>query len=74
MEVIKLDVKGQDCPIPLIEMKKALKTAKEEQLLEIEFTCPEATRSLPSYANEHGHKVQSLDRLSSGAWKIVIQK
>ena len=73
MEVIKLDVKGQDCPVPLIEMKKALKRLEAEQLLEIEFTCPEATRSLPSYANEHNHKVISLDRLS-GAWKIVLQK
>jgi len=73
MEVIKLDVKGQDCPVPLIEMKKALKRLESEQLLEIEFTCPEATRSLPSYANEHNHKVISFDRLS-GAWKIVLQK
>ena len=74
METIKIDVKGLDCPIPLIEMKKALKSAEDDQLLEIEFTCPEATRSLPSYANEHEHKVVSFERLANGAWKIVIQK
>lgn len=74
MEVIKIDVRGLDCPIPLIEMKKALQSAEAEQVLEIEFTCPEATRSLPSYANEHGCKVISFERLNNGAWRIVIQK
>lgn len=74
MEVIKIDVKGLDCPIPLIEMKKALKTLEDGQLLEIEFTCPEATRSLPAYADQHEHKVVSFERLDGGAWKIVIEK
>jgi conserved domain protein len=74
METIKIDVKGLDCPIPLLEAKKELQKAEKGQIVEIEFTCPEATRSLPSYAQKNGHKVLIFDKLSSGGWKIVIEK
>ena len=74
MEAIKINVKGLDCPVPLVEMKEALKNAKKGQLIELEFTCPEATRSLPLYANRHGHKVIGFERLQTGGWKIIVQK
>ncbi len=74
METIKIDVKGLDCPIPLIKAKKALQDAKKEQMIEIEFTCPEATRSLPAYAIQHGHEVILFERLETGSWKIIIKK
>ena len=39
MENIKLDTKGMDCPLPLIELKKALGDAEDGQIIEVEFTC-----------------------------------
>ncbi|MDO4720231.1 MAG: sulfurtransferase TusA family protein [Peptostreptococcaceae bacterium] len=74
MEIIKVDTKGLDCPIPLIELKKALKNAQAGQMIELEFTCPEAVVNLPNHCQENDHEVISFDQLSSGGWKIVVKK
>ena len=74
METIKIDTKGLDCPIPLIELKKALKDADAGQLIELEFTCPDAVTNLPRHCQENNHEVVSFDRLDSKAWKIVVKK
>ena len=37
MENIKLDTKGMDCPLPLIELKKALGDAEDGQIIEVEW-------------------------------------
>ena len=62
MENIKLDTKGMDCPLPLIELKKALGDAEEGQIIEVEFTCPDAVVNLPGYCEEHNHEVLDFDK------------
>ena len=57
-QVITIDTKGLDCPVPLMK---------------IEFTCPEATVNLPNYCQEHGHDVVSFEKLKTG-WKITVKK
>lgn len=74
MDVIKVDTKGLDCPIPLIELKKALKNAQDGQVIELEFTCPEAVTNLPNHCQENNHEVLSFHKLGSEGWKIVIKK
>lgn len=72
-DVIVIDTKGLDCPLPLMEMKKALATMEEGQELILDFTCPEAVVNLPSYCKEHKHTVLSLDR-SDTCWTIKVKK
>ncbi|MGP1432002.1 MAG: sulfurtransferase TusA family protein [Treponema sp.] len=74
MDTLKIDTKGLDCPIPLIELKKALKEAATGQLIELEFTCPEAVTTLPRHCQENNHEVVAFDRLDNKAWKIVVKK
>ena len=74
MEVIKIDTKGLDCPIPLIELKKALKDAEDGQLIDLEFTCPEAVVNLPRHCEENNHEVVSFEKLGTQSWKIVVKK
>lgn len=74
MDVIKVDTKGLDCPIPLIELKKALKEAADGQMIELEFTCPEAVVNLPNHCQSNNHEVVSFDKLATEGWKIVVKK
>ena len=67
MENIKLDTKGMDCPLPLMELKKALGEAEYGQIIEVEFTCPDAVVNLPSYCEEHNHKVLEFDKQNNKA-------
>lgn len=71
---IKLDTKGMDCPIPLIELKKALGEAEEGQIIEVEFTCPDAVVNLPGYCEEHNHEVLDFDKQDNKSWKLTVKK
>lgn len=73
MTNLKIDTKGLDCPIPLIELKKALEKVEKGDVIDLEFTCPEAVVNLPNHCKEFGHEVIQFDKLDSG-WKIVVKK
>ena len=73
MDKIVKDVKGQDCPIPLITLKEALKDAEPGQTIDISFTCPEALNTLPDYCDEHDLELVSLDKQPDRSWKISIR-
>ena len=73
MADIHIDVRGQDCPIPLMELKKALEKAEKGQIIELTFTCPEATVNLPDYCEKEGIEVISFDR-EKRAWKFIVKK
>ncbi len=74
MDAIKLDTKGQDCPLPLITLKNALADAASGQEIEIEFTCPEATVNLPNYCQEAGVEILSFDKNDNKSWTIRVRK
>ena len=73
-DIITLDSKGQDCPQPLIELKEVVATAESGQIIEHEFTCPEATTTIPNYAAEEGLEVVKFEKLGTEGWKIVLKK
>lgn len=74
MDNIIVDTKGLDCPTPLIELKKALKRAELGQVIDLEFTCPEAVVTLPNYCQRNKHEVISFEQIANKTWKIVLKK
>lgn len=74
MESTYLDTKGMDCPLPLNELKAALGDAEEGQIIEIDFTCPEATVNIPNYCQEHNIEVLAFDKNEDKSWKIIVRK
>jgi len=74
METIKIDTIGLDCPAPLMELKKALKRAEAGQIIDLEFTCPEAVVTLPNYCQRNKHEVISFEQIANKTWKIVLKK
>lgn len=75
MDKIVKDVKGQDCPVPLITLKEAIKNAESGhvKLIDISFTCPEALNTLPDYCDEHDLEIVSLDKQPDRSWKITVR-
>ena len=74
MESMKFDTKGQDCPLPLITLKNALEDAEDGQLIEIEFTCPEATVNLPKHCQENDVEIVSYEKNDDAGWTITVRK
>ena len=73
MAVIKVDAKGVDCPIPLVKFKKGIDQAGPNDLVEIEFTCPDTTISIPGYCENHGLEVVSMER-QPDKWVLTAKR
>ncbi len=47
MADVKIDVKGETCPVPLVEMRKALRKAAPGEIIEVEGTHPASKKEIP---------------------------
>jgi tRNA 2-thiouridine synthesizing protein A len=70
---LKVNCIGQTCTVPLVETRKALKKAKEGDIVEITGTHPTSKKEIPMAVKALGLKLLSVDE-TDGVWKIRIQK
>ena len=73
MTEIKVDVRGETCPVPLVETRKALRKAVSGDLIEIIGTNPSSRKEIPMAAEALSVKIVS-DEQTGNEWKIVLQK
>ncbi len=73
MAEIKVDVRGQTCPVPLVETRKALKRAAQGDFVEIVGDNPASRKEIPMAAEALSVRIIS-DEISGNDWKIVLQK
>ncbi len=73
MAVIKVDVRGQTCPVPLVEVRKALRKAEAGDIIEVVGTHPPSKKEIPMAVQALGLKVLSVEGTDND-WVIRIQK
>ena len=73
MADIKIDVKGETCPVPLVEMRKALKKAAPGEIVEVEGTHPASKKEIPMAVEALGAELVGVEE-EDGVWKIRIRK
>lgn len=73
MAEIKVDVRGETCPVPLVETRKALRKAAVGDILEIVGTHPVSRREIPMAAKALSVKVISDEQVGD-VWTIKIEK
>jgi tRNA 2-thiouridine synthesizing protein A len=73
MANLKVDVRGETCPVPLVEMRKALRKVEQGDTIEITGTHPASKKEIPMAADALGVKIVS-DEQTGNEWKIVLQK
>lgn len=73
MSEIKVDVRGETCPIPLVEMRKALRKAAEGDIIEIIGTHPASLKEIPMAAEALNLKILSEGQQGE-VWTIKLQK
>lgn len=73
MAEIIVDVRGETCPVPLVEMRKALRKAGEGDVIEVIGTHPASKKEIPMAANALSVKILSDEQLGD-EWKIRLQK
>jgi tRNA 2-thiouridine synthesizing protein A len=52
-----LDVKGLNCPLPILRTKKALAEMESGQILRIQATDPGALKDFPAFAKQTGNEL-----------------
>ncbi|MFY9639113.1 MAG: sulfurtransferase TusA family protein [Methanobacterium sp.] len=70
---VKIDVKGETCPVPLVEMRKALRKAAPGEIVEVEGTHPASKKEIPMAVEALDLELVDVEE-KDGVWKIRIRK
>ncbi len=73
MSEIKVDCTGQTCPVPLVETRKALRKAKEGDIIEVVGTHPASKKEIPMAVKALGLELMDIQE-KDGIWKIKIRR
>jgi len=73
MAEIKVDCTGANCPIPLVETRKAIRKASPGDIIEVVGTHPASKKEIPMAVEAMG--LELLEVTQEGAtWKIRIRR
>jgi TusA-related sulfurtransferase len=70
---IKLDVRGETCPVPLVEVRKALRQAAPGDVVEVVGTHPSSKKEIPLAVKALKLELLSVEQ-EGDTWKIKIQR
>ena len=68
-----IDVRGMQCPLPVLKARKRLKSMNKNEILKVIATDPAAVIDFPHFCNEAGHALLSTSQ-DSGELVFIIQK
>jgi len=71
---IKVNCVGETCPIPLVETRKAIRKAKDGDIIEVIGTHPSSKKEIPMAVKAMGLELLEMDEDAEGVWKIRIRK
>jgi len=69
----KLDVRGETCPVPLVEVRKALRKAAPGDVLEVVGTHPSSKKEIPMAVKALGLELLSVEE-EGDTWTIRIRR
>jgi TusA-related sulfurtransferase len=73
MAEIRVDVRGETCPVPLVETRKALRKAVLGDVVEVIGTHPASKKEIPMAVKSLGLELMNVEE-KDGAWKIRIRR
>ena len=73
MAEIVVDCTNETCPIPLVETRKALRNAKEGDIVEVIGTHPASKKEIPMAVKALGMELLDIQE-KDGVWRIRIRR
>jgi len=70
---IHVDCRGKHCPVPLVEVRKALKAAQPGQVIEVVGTHPASRKEIPMAVEALQAELLSVEGEESN-WRIRIRR
>lgn len=71
--VKRLDVRGEQCPYPMMKASEAMQKAKEGEVIEVVTDHPPALMTIPNEAIKLGWNVK-IEKAGSADWKITLYR
>jgi tRNA 2-thiouridine synthesizing protein A len=69
----RVDCRGQTCPVPLVEVRKALKRAKPGEVIEVLGTHPASKKEIPMAARALKVELMSVEGTDTD-WRILLRR
>jgi TusA-related sulfurtransferase len=73
MAEVKIDVRGETCPVPLVETRKALRKATPGDVIEVTGTHPSSRKEIPMAVEALRLELLSVEG-SDTDWTIRIRR
>jgi len=73
MALMRVDVRGETCPVPLVEMRKALRRAAPGDLVEVIGTHPASRKEIPMAVEALELELVGIEGTDSD-WTIRIRR
>jgi len=73
MAEIKVDCRGETCPVPLVEVRKALRKAAPGDVIEVIGTHPASKKEIPMAVGALGLELLSVEGTDTD-WTIRIRR
>ncbi len=74
MAEITVDCRGETCPVPLVEARKALRQAKPGDVVQVVGTHPSSKKEIPMAVDALGLELLGIDEAEDGTWTIRIRR
>lgn len=69
-----LDVRGLNCPLPVLRAHKALRGMAPGATLTVVATDPATLKDFPAFADETGHALLSSETAAGGEFRFVLRR
>jgi TusA-related sulfurtransferase len=70
---VRVDCRGETCPVPLVEMRKALRKAEPGEVVEVVGTHPASKEEIPMAVKALGLELLSVEGTDED-WRICIRR
>ncbi len=68
-----IDERGEVCPVPDVDTKRALKGMKPGEVLEVLIDYPLSKERIPANVVKDGHEVLAIEETGPSEWRILIK-
>lgn len=68
-----IDERGEVCPVPDVDAKRALAKMNSGDILEVLIDYPLSKERIPANATKDGHEVLAIEETGTSEWRILIK-
>jgi tRNA 2-thiouridine synthesizing protein A len=72
MAEIEVDCRGETCPVPLVETRKAIRKAQKGDIIKVTGTHPASRKEIPMAVKAMGLELLGIED-EGEVWKITIK-